>query len=224
MSRKKLILSLIMNSVIVITTIAVVISYFFGNDGEYNIPPSFRFFLFTTDSNVLCMLSSLILIPFEIRAITSNKDLPKAAVILKYVGTSAVGLTFMVVILFLGPTMGYREMLFSGTSVYMHLCGPILAFVSFCFVENVYTLKKRTIPLAVIPAFIYGTLYLIEVIVIGYENGGWKDFYGFNTGGLWYLFSVGLILLSTAIAAAIRFVHNITQRSTHGIQLSIKEK
>ena len=38
--KRKVTASLILNALIVLTTIGVVISYFFGNDGKYHIPPS----------------------------------------------------------------------------------------------------------------------------------------------------------------------------------------
>ena len=31
-----------------------------------------------------------------------------------------------------------------------------------------------------IPILIYGIIYFIMVIVVGIENGGWHDFYGFK--------------------------------------------
>ena len=118
-SRKKLYISLAMNIFIFLATTGVVISYFFGNDGQYHIEPSFRFNLFTTDSNILCGVSALIMAVFQIRQIKNNKSVPRWAFILKYTGTCALAVTFFTVIFFLGPSMGFMEMVFGGTSIYI---------------------------------------------------------------------------------------------------------
>ena len=219
LSKKRTIISLAVNLIITAATIAVVISYFCGNDGQYHIPPSFRFFLFTTDSNILCMLSSVILGFFELRYLKSGKEIPDIAIIIKFIGTTAVALTFTVVVVFLGPMTNFMTMVFGGTSVYMHFSGPILAFVSFCFIENIYPISKKMLIPAAIPAAIYGAVYTVMVVFIGAENGGWIDFYGFNTGGFWYISCPVIILSTIGLAAILRLIHNKNTKS-HSIQTS----
>ncbi len=208
LSKKNTIISLVINCIIVIATIGVVISYFFGNDGQYKIPPSFRFNLYTTDSNILCMLTAAIMGFFEIRYLINGREIPKLAVILKFVGVTALSLTFTVVIFFLGPTMGFMDMVFGGTSVYMHFAGPILGFVTFCFTENIHIISKKALIPAMIPAAAYGTAYVTMVVFIGEKNGGWIDFYGFNTGGFWYISCVVIILATLGLGALLRLLHN----------------
>ncbi len=208
MSRKNAVISLVMNTVIVLSTIGIIISYFSGNDGQYHIPPSFRFFLFTTDSNIICMMTAAVMCFFEIRFLKTGKDIPLLAVALKFAGTTAVALTFGVVVLFLGPSTDFVTMVFGGTSVYMHFAGPIIAFVSFCFLENIHRISKKMFIPAVVPTFIYGIVYVIMVVFIGSENGGWIDFYGFNTGGFWYISFPAINLLSLGLAAVLRLIHN----------------
>lgn len=206
--KRRAALALAVNILITVSTIGIVISYFCGNDGEYHIPPYFRFYLFTTDSNILCMLTSVIIGWFEIRYLRTGKPIPKAAVILKLVGTTAVALTFTVVVFFLGPTMGFVTMVFGGTSLYMHFLGPLIAFLSFCFLENVHRIEKKYLIPAALPTVIYGIVYVTMVIIIGEENGGWIDFYGFNTGGFWYISCIVIILATLGLAAVLRLVHN----------------
>ena len=212
-SSKRTGISLAINLIIVAATIGVVVSYFCGNDGEYHIPPFFRFCLFTTDSNILCMLTALILAVFEIRFLKTGKPVPKLAVIMKFFGTAAVTLTFAVVVLFLGPTTDFVSMVFGGTSVYMHFAGPLLAIISFCFVETIFQLEKKLLIPAIIPTVIYAIVYVTMVIVVGEKNGGWYDFYGFNIGGFWYISSAAIILLSLGLSALVRLLHNKSSRS-----------
>lgn len=216
LSQKKTVISLILNLLIVVVTIGVVISYFCGNDGEYHIPPSFRFNLFTTDSNILCALTALILAFFEVRFLRTGKAVPTIAILLKFVGTTAVAVTFAVVVLFLGPTTDFISMVFGGTSLYMHFAGPLIGMISFCFVETIYPVSKKMLLPAVIPTAIYGIVYIIMVILIGSERGGWIDFYGFNIGGFWYLSGMAIVLLTLALAAVMRLIHNKCVRAAAG--------
>ena len=208
LSKRNAVISLIINIIITVATIGVVISYFLGNDGQYNIPPEFRFNLFTTDSNILCMITSVIMAVFEIRLLRTGKEIPRLAVILKLVGSTAVALTFVVVMVFLGPTMGFVDMVFGGTSIYMHFFGPLLGMTSFCFTENAHRISKKALIPALIPTVIYAIVYLTMVVFIGEANGGWIDFYGFNMGGFWYLSSAAIILVTLGLAALLRLLHN----------------
>ena len=76
---------------------------------------------------------------------------------LKYMGTVSVTVTLMTVLLFLGPTMGGYKELMAGANLYLHLIGPILAIISFCFCEK----GNMDIPTALwglVPVMAYGLL------------------------------------------------------------------
>lgn len=158
----------------------------------------FRFF--TNDSNILCGLVSLAMIPFNIRSLRLGKPaVPRAMTVLKFIGTAAVTLTMTVVLVFLGPTQGYGKM-FSGVCLELHLICPLLAIISFCFFERGNPLARRDTLFALLPTFIYGTVYLILVVFVG----RWPDFYGFNIGGFWPAAYVALHLLTLLLAVMIR--------------------
>ena len=207
MSKTKNIISLIINAAIFVTTVFVLFfTLFFKADPLIKHGyETFKFF--TTDSNILSAIAALIVLIFQIRILTGkSKEIPRWAMILKYIGTTAVMVTFTVVMTFLGPLYTYYFVL-KGTAFYMHLVGPLLALVSLWLCEAYYVIPKRVIHLAVIPTAVYGAVYLTEVLIIG-EFDGWDDFYGFNTGGMWYL-SVAMIILGTYILAiVIRLLHN----------------
>lgn len=211
-SRKKLYISLAMNIFIFLATTGVVISYFFGNDGQYHIEPSFRFNLFTTDSNILCGVSALVMAVFEIRLMKTKKTIPKWAFILKYTGTCALAVTFFTVIFFLGPSTNFMEMVLGGTSIYMHFLGPIIAFVSFCFFETSKPLSMPVSLMGIIPTALYGAWYCTEVVFITESNGGWMDFYGFNQGGYWYITYPVMVLASFGLCMLVRALHNAVNK------------
>lgn len=211
MSKTKNIISLIINAAIVISTAAVLVATLFFRADKLIKHGYETFKFFTTDSNILSAIAALIVLIFQIRIIIGKeKEIPWWAIVLKYIGTTAVMLTFVVVMTFLGPMYTYQFVL-KDTALYMHLIGPLLALVSLWIFEPYYVIPKRQIHLAVIPTMIYGAVYLTEVLIIG-EFDGWDDFYGFNTGGMWYL-SIALIILGTYIlAVAIRLLHNYSAK------------
>ena len=76
--------------------------------GNMQVSGSRAFMYFTVDSNVLCAIASLLIAGCQIR-----REVPPGIFIFKYVGTTAVTVTLMTVLLFLGPVLGYGGM-FSG--------------------------------------------------------------------------------------------------------------
>jgi hypothetical protein len=75
----------------------------------------------------------------------------------------------------------------------MHLVGPVMAFISTCFLESDMRLKLWQMLLGLIPTVLYGTLYIYKVIV----RRQWKDFYGFERVDIRK--SGSLMLLLTAV-------------------------
>lgn len=202
-------LSLICN---VLTPVLVLISvlWFFKTDGVGNMSNGGTgcFVYFTVDSNILAAICCLLLVPFNVKALIGGRDeLPQSLIILKFVGTVAVTLTMMVVILFLGPTQGYGIM-YAGVALEMHLTCPLLCLVSFCFFERGLTMSKKQIWWGIVPTVVYGTVYLVTVVFLKI----WPDFYGFNMGGLWYVSYVALPAVTYLFARLLRALHNAFEK------------
>jgi len=143
---------------------------------------AFRYF--TVQSNILCAVAALLM--------CFNSFQPWAWV-LKYIGTVAVTVTMLTVFLFLGPNMGYKELL-KGRDFFMHLLTPLLATVSFlCFEKRSLSFQMGL--LGMIPVAVYGAVYLYKVLLVPADKR-WEDFYGFNKGGNWWL-SLILMLLGS---------------------------
>ena len=70
----------------------------------------------------------------------------------------------------------------------------------------------HTVLLSLLPTALYGVLYYIMVMVIGAENGGWDDFYGFNGGGAWYISAVFMFAGTYAIGVILWAAHKISER------------
>ena len=54
--------------------------------------------------------------------------------------------------------------------------------------------------------------YLISVIVVGEENGGWRDHYHFLEIMPWYAALALIVSLAFGIACLLRFIHNLMHR------------
>lgn len=138
---------------------------------------------FTALSNLFCAAAALAL------ALARLGGVPSMPLLLfKYVGTIAVMVTLLTVLLFLGPHYGYK-MLFSGPDLWLHLVCPLLALLSYLLWDRA-PLSLATALLGVLPVLLYGLLYLRRVVF----QQRWEDFYGFNRGGKWPLSFAAMLL------------------------------
>ena len=152
-------------------------------------PKSVLFRYFTTLSNLLSAGASAAVIAAQLFG-----GLPFWVLLLKYVGTSAVALTMLTVVLYLGVVSKKWGTFLSGTGLFVHLICPILAIVSFLAFEKT-AMPAWTMFLGIVPAVLYGILYFKKVILAAGE-----DFYGFNDSGKWPLSFV--IMLSGTVLIA----------------------
>ena len=187
--------SIIINSIIVVL---MLVSVVLGLK-KSGVNKFFRFF--TTLSNLLCAASAAAVL---IAAAAHGAPLPLWAVVFKYVGTCAVAVTMLTVLLFLAPVSGaWKMLLLEGVDMILHLIIPILALVSFIFFDK-QPMPAPAIALGVLPVVLYGILYCRKVVFAPDEKR-WDDFYGFNRSGKWYL-SYVFMLLGTAAIAVLLYV------------------
>ena len=158
----KLILSECINAGIFLITVILLV-FVFREDGEWSAKKGALAFRFFT------VLSG---------------QVPRGVWLFKYVGTAAVTVTLMTVLVFLGPNApgGYKDLL-SGSGLYLHLLGPLAAIISCCLLED-GTLSFPQSLLGMIPTVLYGCLYLYKLKRAPLEKR-WEDFYGFDKDGHW---------------------------------------
>ena len=195
--------SLIINLVIFLATAGVVLTYF-REDGAWNAGKGLRAFrFFTTLSNVLCAVAALTVAICEMKGSPAD-GLPHGIWLFKYLGTASVTVTLLTVVFFLGPTQGWKLM-FGGSGSYVHLIGPLLAIISFCFLETKTTMSFASSLWGVLPMFLYGIVYLIMVVALP-EGKGWEDFYGFNKGGKWPISFTAMVVGTFLICQVLRIL------------------
>ena len=171
----------------IILNMAFFTVFFFKKDGEWalkNIKRSLKYFTFL--SNEFIAIACLLTIIFP-QSFTVG--------IIKYVAMVSVSVTMITVIVFLGPTIGYKVVL-TGYELWMHLINPLVAIGIY------FGLEKHSLPfpfalLGAAPVVLYGAFYLYKVILVK-EEKRWEDFYGFNKGGKWYL-SIFIMITSTLL-------------------------
>ena len=166
------------------------------------------FCMFTVNSNILAGLSMMLCLPYTIDGLrTGNYHLPDWVVIMMHITVTAVSLTFLVSLCILAPVKGFR-LIFTGSRFFLHGVCPVLSIIMFCCFINSHLIRPREIALAMIPILIYAVVYFVMVVVVGEENGGWNDFYGFVTRvPIWV--SVLVIFPSAfGLALLLRWAHN----------------
>ena len=170
--------SIIINAAIFVATFAVILSHFW-KDGVWRIDRGLKQFrYFTVLSNAFCAIAALVMAISQIRG-----DVSRPVFLLKYMGTVSVTVTFLTVLLFLGPFQGGYLKWFTGDFLYVHLIGPLLAILSFCFLER-QRIPLLTAMTGLLPMVVYGAVYIYKVMLAP-KDRRWEDLYGFNQGGMW---------------------------------------
>lgn len=157
---------------------------------------------FTVLSNFLCAIAALI----HVAALGMKKTAPRWVLRLSFIGAVAVGVTLMVVMLFLGPLYGYLAML-KGANLWFHLIIPLLAILDHILLEQGKRPDFRDAGLAVLSPFVYGLGYIANILLNGL--GQWPD------TNDWYLFFHWGTLPAVCIFAAILLL-------TWGIALALR--
>ena len=164
------------------------------------------FCMFTVDSNILAGLTMLLCIPYTIDGLR-NYHLPDWVVVLMHVSVTGVALTFLVSLCVLAPVKGF-VLIFTGSRFFLHGVCPVLSILTFCCFIRSHIVKLRESFLSLIPVAVYAAVYLVMVVFIGEENGGWNDFYGFATRIPVWVSLTAILPLTFGIATLLRLGHN----------------
>lgn len=115
---------------------------------------------YTQLSNIYSLFAAIAIVFFESKNLIQNKDnTPKIMKIIKFSVVCCLTETLLVTMFVLAPLGmmgGFVPLMFEGPNLYHHLLCPLIAFLSFIFLEGkVYITIKHTI-LSMIPTLIYG--------------------------------------------------------------------
>ena len=166
------------------------------------------FCMFTVNSNILCGIGMMMAMPYTIDGLRKNDyHLPGWMVDLLFAGVTSVGLTFLISLCVLAPVKGF-VLIFTGSRFFLHGLCPILAIAAFCFFITSHVISLRESVFALLPVLLYAMVYYFMVEILGPDNGGWDDFYGFLTRIPQWISLVSFMPLTFAVAAFLRFFHN----------------
>ena len=210
----RLIAIIVMNLVVVIVTILCVLSFFTeGKQGNMDAVGAVAFRYFTVDSNILAAISSAVIILYAFRELVSSKVAPYGIRIFRLSSVTSTTLTFLTVMLFLGPFVYGYPLLFEGASLYMHLVTPLIVMFSFIRPESVgaVRIKKLHMLFGTVPMFLYGMVYITMVVI----TEKWPDFYAFNRGGYFWLTAIIMISFTAGIAYALGLSADAVAKKTN---------
>lgn len=211
-AKKRNWLDLALNIVVILSTIIATGVYFVSGPDALGSQKTACFRYFTTDSNVLVALTSIVMLVFNIRkARAPETEVPRWALIFRYVGVTSVTITLLTVVFFLAPTAAVRSglagylRLFEGNTFVLHFSTPVIAIVAFCLLEKDRKLTVKDSLWALLPTVIYSIVYLVLVVFVKV----WTDWYGFTFGGKTVMIPVSMIamyLLTFGVANALRVI------------------
>ena len=159
---------------------------------------------YTTLSNIFAAAVAVIWLIYKIK----KKDMRRLCV-WKLMSSAAVGVTFMVVIGFLGPLYGYGNM-YTGSNFFLHLLVPLMAMTEYIiFNESKLGLKDNLT--VMFPPLIYGSVYLVNTIINGVKE---NDIYGFLIWG----YPIGILIF--AVICIVAFIIGLALRLINSVILN----
>ena len=172
-----------------------------------DLPAALIFQWFTTVSNAITCLSAFMIIPFAVEGIRKKHfAFPNWISVFLYSGMVCTTLTMVCTIFFISWVD--PELAFGGYNLYLHFVCPIAVIIAFFMVESGYLYTKADAFRAVIPIVIYLVVYLLEVVIIGEDNGGWVDLYHIQENVSVWVSLICFPLIALGVAFLIRFLSN----------------
>lgn len=170
---------------------------------------------YTTLSNIFAGVTALVVLLSWSKKGASADKLSKTLTRLKLMAAASVMVTFLTVLLFLGPLYGFETM-YKNANFWFHLVIPLTTFADFCFIEELPDIRFFETLFATIPTVLYGVCYLINIGINGV--GEWpdtNDWYAFTSWGMGVgclIFSV-IIAVSWLMAILLRGIYALAQRA-----------
>lgn len=205
-NKSRYIAAIICSVVLIITSICCYITVFIGGATGNMEDRGFAVLrYFTLESNVLLTIVCIIMLPYLFKALKLGK-IPAPGILryFKFAITQATTITFLVSACFLTSIYGIGAM-FDDENLFMHLINPLIGIALLLFLENDNPMPKKTVFFGTLPVLLYGSVYYIQVIV----RGTWKDFYGFNQNGKWYISIIAMEIANVAVSLILWKVTNV---------------
>ena len=211
MSKKVRITNIITNSIIVALMIVAILMMFFGSEGVLSSTRWKVLKYFTIQSNLFTGFASLASLIYLL--VKKDEEYPGWMVVVKLTSVVSVGVTFTVVMTYLGAVYGY-PLLFNNANLFLHGIIPVLAMTFFALFEPKAKIRFTMNLYSMLPVTIYGIAYLINVAARNdYGNIKGADWYAFGAFGLGigFLCLFIIIVMSFVISIGLYFLHQKTR-------------
>ncbi len=166
------------------------------------------FRLFTVNSNTLSAFGAAFLIPYAVEGIRNKRfDFPKWVAMFQYSGAICTSLTMLFASTFIAGTMG-PKLAFTGMNFWLHVVCPIMSLVLFFSTESRIHFSVEDSFKALIPFYAYAIVYIVNVVLIGEDMGGWRDIYRLTKYIPAEFSGPMMFMLGFGIASLMRVIYN----------------
>jgi hypothetical protein len=169
---------------------------------------------YTEIANIFSLIAAIVYVVSLIIAIFKEKEIPKLVSLLKYMSVISLVLTLIIVLVVLAPfyNNAFNALLFSGSYLFYHTLAPIVALISFMFIEdhNIKGVKDSLIGTSIT------ILYAIVMIILNVTRtivGPYPFLLVYkNTFGMSVAWFIGIVGGTFLIAELIGFVSSKGKR------------
>ena len=180
-TKTKYILSLVVKLAVFAVVVVGLADSFCGNSFA---GPGKTLLYYTNQSNVLI---AAICLAFALWQIFGKKSLPNWCYVVKYAGTVAITITFLVFWLFLAPFMKGNPHLFALNSICLHLVSPLLAIADFVLFDCNWLSGKKTVWWTLVfPCYYFAFAIICSCCGVTFDQNGavmpyfFLDFYTYG--------------------------------------------
>ena len=118
---------------------------------------------YTEDSNLICLVSSILYVMYYLNGKSANKTVH----LLRFTATLNLLLTFFITLFLLSNDYGLYEIMIHHEFLFFHTLCPIISFISYLFFEKYRSYKNNIMIKAPIFTFIYGgVVYLLNLLKV----------------------------------------------------------
>lgn len=165
------------------------------------------FCYFTILSNCITALASGFVIPYAVDGINRKRfAYPRWITMLHYSGTICTTLTMTFAVFII--SWFNADFAFGRYNFFLHLICPTAVLIAFFVLESNYLYTLQDSFICMTPFYIYTVLYVINVVFIGKENGGWEDLYYMATFVPVTVSLPIMYFMAIAVATLIRITDN----------------
>ncbi len=166
------------------------------------------FKLFTVCSNFYAAVGAAMMIPYAVEGFRKKRfSYPKWVQLLQYSGAICTTLTMVFAVCLIYPAIGPR-IAFGRMNFWLHVVCPIMTLILLFSVETNLHLSVNDSLLCLSPFYIYALIYITNVVLVGEENGGWRDIYRLTAFLPPAISTPLMFMLGLGIALLIRKLYN----------------